>query len=133
MSRPPTTSRRDFLRASLLTSAVFGAETALSQPATRKAAENQGRAKNIIFMVSDGMNCGALSLAKLYRGLVEEKKSHWMQLYRERAVVRCLAETYSANSIVTDSAAAASAWGGGRRVNNGTINFTPDGAPLQPM
>jgi alkaline phosphatase len=134
MSRNTTTSsRRDFLRASLLTSAVFGAEPALSQTVTRKAAENKGRAKNVIFMVSDGMNIGALSLAKLYRGLVEEKKSHWLQLYRERAVVRCLAETYSANSIVTDSAAAASAWGGGQRINNGTINVTPDGKLLTPL
>ena len=116
-----------------MTSAVFGAEPALSQTATRKAAENKGRAKNVIFMVSDGMNVGALSLAKLYGGLVEERKNNWMQLYRERTVVRCLAETYSANSIVTDSAAAASAWGGGQRVNNGVINFLPDGTPLTPL
>jgi alkaline phosphatase len=133
MSPKPTTSRRDFLRASLLTSAVFGAEPALSQTGTRKAAANKGRAKNVIFMVSDGMNVGALSLANLYRGMVEEKKSHWLQLYRERAVVRGLAETYSANSIVTDSAAAASAWGGGQRINNGTINITPDGKRLTPL
>ena len=131
MSRPPSTSRRDFLRASLMTSAVFGAESALGQTGTRKAAENKGRAKNVIFMVSDGMNCGALSLAKLYGGLVEEKKNNWMQLYRERAVVRCLAETYSANSVVTDSAAASSAWGGGQRVNNGAINISAgDGKPV---
>ncbi len=134
MSRPASTSRRDFLRASLLTSAVFGAEPALSQSGTRKASENQGRAKNVIFMVSDGMNCGALSLAKLYGGLVEERKNHWMQLYRERAVVRCLAETYSANSVVTDSAAAASAWGGGQRGNNGAINISAvDGKPVTPL
>jgi alkaline phosphatase len=133
MSRPPATSRRDFLRASLLTSAVFGAEPALSRAGTRKAAENKGRARNVIFMVSDGMNIGALSLAKLYGGLVEERKNNWMQLYRERAVVRGLAETYSANSIVTDSAAAASAWGGGQRVNNGTINILPDGKLLTPL
>lgn len=133
MSPKPTTSRRDFLRASLLTSAVFGAEPALSQTGTRKAAENKGRAKNVIFMVSDGMNVGALSLAKLYRSMVEEKQSHWLQLYRDRAVVRGLAETYSANSIVTDSAAAASAWGAGERVNNGAINVTPDGKRLKPL
>ncbi len=134
MSRSPSTSRRDFLRTSLLTSAVFGAEPALSQTGTRKAAENKGRAKNVIFMVSDGMNVGALSLAKLYGALVEERKNNWMQLYRERAVVRCLAETYSANSVVTDSAAAASAWGGGQRVNNGVLNMAAaDGKPITPL
>ena len=133
MSRSPATSRREFLRASLMTSAVFGAETALSQTGTRKSSENKGRAKNVIFMVSDGMNVGALSLAKLYGAMVEGRTNHWLQLYRERAVVRCLAETYSANSIVTDSAAAASAWGGGQRVNNGTINILPDGQHLKPL
>lgn len=134
MSRTPTSSRRDFLRASLLTSAVFGAEPALAQNATRGSSENSGRPRNVIFMVSDGMNCGALSLAKLYGGLVLEKKNNWMQLYRERAVVRCLAETYSANSVVTDSAAAASAWGGGQRVNNGALNISPaDGSPIKPL
>lgn len=133
MSRPASTSRRDFLRASLLTSAVFGAEPALSQTGTRRSTENKGRAKNVIFMVSDGMNMGALSLAKLYGGLVEERKNNWLQLYRERAVVRGLAETYSANSVVTDSAAAASAWGGGQRVNNGVINILPDGNALTPL
>jgi len=132
MSRS-TTSRRDFLRASLLTGSVFGAVPAASLGATRKAAENQGRAKNVIFMVSDGMNLGALSLAKLYGSLVEEKSSHWLQLYRERAVVRSLMETFSANSVVTDSAAAATAWGGGERVNNGTINQRPDGSALVPI
>jgi alkaline phosphatase len=48
-------------------------------------------------------------------------------------VVRCLAETYSANSLVTDSAAAASAWGGGHRVDNGRLNITPDGVPRAPL
>lgn len=117
----------------MLGGAVLGSPGAYAAMGTRKAAENQGRAKNVIFMVSDGMNMGALSLAKLYGGLVAEKKSHWLQIYRERAVVRCLAETYSANSVVTDSAAAASAWGGGERVNNGTINMRPDGSQLTPL
>jgi alkaline phosphatase len=133
MSFSPTSSRRDFLRASVLGGAVLGNPGAYASMGTRKAAESQGRAKNVIFMVSDGMNMGALALAKLYGGMVEERKSQWMQLYRERAVVRCLAETYSANSVVTDSAAAASTWGGGERVNNGVINVRPDGSHLVPM
>ena len=112
---------------------MLGNSGAYASMGTRKAAESQGRAKNVIFMVSDGMNMGALTLAKLYRGMVEERQSRWLQLYRERAVVRCLAETYSANSVVTDSAAAASAWGGGERVNNGMINVRPDGSHLVPM
>lgn len=127
------TSRRDFLRASVLTSALFGGERALTGSEGRGVASNAGEARNVILMVSDGMNHGALSLARQYQGLVVQKESNWMTLYRERPVVRCLAETFSANSCVTDSAAAASAWGGGRRVNNGVLNILPEGGEVLPL
>ncbi len=133
MPHVPQTSRRDFLRASLLTGAVFGAENSLTAAGTRAAAANQGAAKNVILMVSDGMNHGALSLARQYQNLVAAKETHWSKLYRERPVVRCLAETFSANSCVTDSAAAASAWGGGQRVNNGALNVLADGKEVTPL
>ena len=84
-------------------------------------------------MVSDGMNHGALSLARQFQKEVFQRDPHWMRLYRERPVVRCLAETFSANSCVTDSAAAASAWGGGQRVNNGVLNMLTDGRPVQTL
>ncbi|HRQ88284.1 MAG TPA: alkaline phosphatase [Bacteroidia bacterium] len=129
----PSTNRRDFLRASLATSAIFGAETALTTATTRAAGANQGGAKNIVFMVSDGMNHGALSLARLFRANEGGGETHWSRLYREQPVVRALVETFSANSCVTDSAAAASAWGGGKRVNNGTLNVLPDGTPTRTL
>lgn len=127
------TDRRHFLKAALATSAVFGAETALTAKDTREAAENGGSAKNVIFMVSDGMNLGALSLARQFRELAGEGDTHWTRLYRERPVARGLVETFSANSCVTDSAAAASAWGGGQRVNNGVLNVLPTGGPVRTL
>lgn len=129
----PRTNRRDFLRASLATSAVFGVESALTTTTTRAAEGNGGRAKNVIFMVSDGMNHGALSLARQFHEREGRGETHWTRLYRERPVVRALVETFSANSCVTDSSAAASAWGGGRRVNNGTLNYLPDGTPVRTL
>jgi alkaline phosphatase len=48
-------------------------------------------------------------------------------------VRRALVDTSSANSLVTDSAAASSAWGGGRKVNNGAINLDPYGRPRTPI
>ena len=119
-----STSRRDFLKTAAISSAVFGGSTApiLAQE-TRKSADNRGLPKKIIFMVSDGMNHGALSLAQHSRSFFDGKSTNWTTLYRERPVVRALIETFSANSLVTDSAAPASAWGGGQRVNNGTINM----------
>jgi alkaline phosphatase len=134
MAGQPTTSRRTFLQAASVTSALFGAPAALLAQGTRTAGENRGTARHIIFMVSDGMNHGALSLAQHIQSIVYGQETHWTRLYRERPVVRCLAETFSANSVVTDSAAAASAWGSGRRCNNGALNITRDGqqwAPLQ--
>jgi alkaline phosphatase len=134
MSRSSFTSRRDFLRASILTGAVFGADSALSADATRKSSENTGKARNVIFMVSDGMNMGALTLARRFSTEVNGRETPWMTLYRERPVVRALMETASASSMVTDSAAAASAWGSGKRVKNGVLNVDPDtGKLLTPM
>ena len=92
------TSRRDFLRASVLTSALFGAEGALSGKEGRGVAGNGGEARNVILMVSDGMNHGALSLARQYQGLVVQEESKWMRLYGERRVGRCLVETCPAKS-----------------------------------
>ncbi len=127
------TSRRDFLRASVLAGAVFGAEKSLSASGTRLSAANRGAARNVIFMVSDGMNHGALSLSRQYQSLILRKEAHWNRLYREHPVVRSLAETFSGNSCVTDSAAAASAWGGGRRVPNGMLNILADGTEVTPL
>jgi alkaline phosphatase len=133
MKAHPSTDRRHFLKAALATSAVFGAENALSQETTRKASENAGKAKNVIFMVSDGMNHGALSLARQFRVASGGEETHWTKLYRERPIVRSLVETFSANSCVTDSAAAASAWGGGKRVDNGVLNLLADGGRVETL
>jgi alkaline phosphatase len=128
------TSRRDFLRSASITSAVLGAPVSqLTAAETRRAAENGRGPKNIIFMVSDGMNHGALSLAQHHHGRLKGGDTHWTKMYRERPVVRSLAETFSANSLVTDSAAAASAWGGGQRVENGRLNIGADGRPQTPL
>jgi alkaline phosphatase len=133
MTHAPSANRRDFLRAALATSAVFGAEASLTASKTRAASGNGGTAKNVIFMVSDGMNHGALSLARQFREGMGGGETRWTRLYRERPVVRALVETFSANSCVTDSAAAASAWGGGKRVNNGVLNVMPDGTPVRTL
>lgn len=42
-------------------------------------------------------------------------------------------DTASANSLVTDSAAASSSWGGGVRVNNGSLNVNADGTENTPI
>ncbi len=85
------------------------------------------KAKNIIFMVSDGMSSGTLNMADLYLNRKNGKGSNWLQLYKDQRISRALMDTASASSIVTDSSAASSAWGGGVRVNNGALNIGPNG------
>jgi alkaline phosphatase len=127
-------SRREFLKMSALTTSVFGAGASLAVGGTREAGDNKGTARNVIFMVSDGMNIGALTLARRYQHLIHGKDTPWMKLYRERPVVRALMDTASASSMVTDSAAAASAWGGGIRVHNGVLNYHPETKePVTPL
>lgn len=124
------TTRRQFLKLAGLGAAVFGGRSMHALGDTpRSAAENRGsgRAKNIIFFVADGMNLAVPTLANDLLQRDAGRLSNWMRLYRERPVVRALSETHSASSLVTDSAAAASAWGIGRRVNNGSINVTVEG------
>ncbi|TAF16949.1 MAG: alkaline phosphatase, partial [Verrucomicrobia bacterium] len=130
MSQPRSSSRRDFLKFAGLGSLVFGAGSAQALGAEgREASANSAKrqAKNVIFMVSDGMCFSVLTAAQTYLTRTEKRSSNWMKMYAERPVVRSLCETDSASGIVTDSAAAASCWGIGERIDNGVLNITPDG------
>ncbi len=91
------------------------------------------KAKNIIFLVSDGMSSGTLNMADLYLNRKFGKSSTWIQLYKDRKLVRALMDTASASSIVTDSSAGSSAWGCGYRVNNGVLNVGPNGEKYLPI
>lgn len=91
------------------------------------------KAKNIIMLVSDGMSTGTLNMADLYLNRKLGKGSNWLQLYRDNRVSRALMDTASASSIVTDSAAGSSSWGGGFRVNNGSLNVGPNGEMNLPI
>ncbi|MFA5556683.1 MAG: alkaline phosphatase [Flavobacteriaceae bacterium] len=89
--------------------------------------------KNIILMVSDGMSSGTLSMTDIFLNRKLGKSSNWMNLYHENKVSRALMDMASASSIVTDSAAASSSWGGGHRVNNGSLNIGKNGEEHIPI
>ncbi len=91
------------------------------------------RARNVIFMVSDGMSLGTLIMAERHQRRQAGRGTHWLGLYSRPEVRRGMMDTASANSLVTDSAAASSAWGGGVRVNNGSVNCAPDGRLSLPI
>lgn len=102
---------------------------------TQRANKNvfRGKAKNIIFLVSDGMSIGTPTMTDLLMQRKLGKESKWMNLYRENKVHHAFMDTASADSLVTDSAAAASAWGGGVRVKNGALNMGPNGIEYKPI
>lgn len=91
------------------------------------------KAKNIIFLVSDGMSSGTLNMADLFLNRTYGKGSNWLQLYKDNKVSRALMDTASASSIVTDSAAGSSSWGGGVRVPNGSLNVSASGENHLPI
>ncbi len=128
MSKNRTTSRRDFLKFAGAGSIILGATAVPALGASpRGSKDNIGLAKNIIFMVSDGMGLGTLCATHQFLKLKENRSSQWMKIYQDLPVVRSLCETHSATGLVTDSAAAASCWGIGERIENGVLNITPDG------
>lgn len=129
MSKTPL-SRRDLLALG----GVGLGTAALGLPAF--GFKNLGKpklAKNIIFLVSDGMPMSVPTMVDQYRQLMEGKESYWMWLTGQPYVVNALQSTRSLNSVVTDSSAAASTWGSGRRIWNGQINVYPDGTKLRTL
>jgi len=126
--------RRDFLRAGLAGSALLLGRPLHGAPEhPRPDRGHGGRARNVIFLVSDGMSLGTLTMAELYRRRHEDRGTHWLGLYERGDLRRALMDTSSANSPVTDSAAASSAWGCGHKVKNGSINIDPTGRPRPPI
>jgi alkaline phosphatase len=124
--------RRDFFKNGILTTIGLGAFASIPTiAATPKA--RIGQAKNIIFLVSDGMSSGTLNMADILLKNKEGRTSTWIKLYEENKVRRALMDTASANSFITDSAAAGSAWGGGMRVKNGALNIGPNGETPVPI
>ncbi|MFD3268914.1 alkaline phosphatase [Paenibacillus dendritiformis] len=75
------------------------------------------KAKNVIFMVPDGFSPAYAASYRLYKG----------ELSAMDSMLAGMVRTYSANSALTDSAAAATAMATGHKTNNGMIGTTPDG------
>ena len=112
--------------------AVFGAKSASASRA-HSAKYAKGKAKNLIFLVIDGMCTGTYGLAHHWSLRNQRTPLNWEKVYQYPKLVRALQDTASASSPVTDSAAAASAWGCGQRVMNGAINTDVKGASLKPL
>ena len=79
------------------------------------------------------MSSGTFTLADYFSRETRGHGLRWLGLCTRRDVAQALMNVRSLNSLVTDSAASASAWGSGSRVQNGMLNFLPDGRKLRPL
>lgn len=140
---PTQFTRRDLLKLTGLTAAAALAPSSLAscanastEPPSNKPAAASGKTpRNIIFMVADGMSTGIVTLADSFSRIVRDPKggTNWNRAMQSAQAHQGMVETFSLNSVVTDSAAAASAWGSGSRVNNGQINILPNNQTITPL
>lgn len=130
-------SRKEFLKSGALSTMALGPlllNGCSPNSNGSNTVEYRGEAKNIIFMVSDGMSAGTLNMADLIRRRHQGRTSNWIDLYNsDREFHRGLMDMASLDSPVTDSAAAGSSWGCGNRINNGAINTGPNGEQYKPI
>lgn len=120
-------------RRSILGLGALGASSLAFPAIHREPARRPKKAKNIIFCVSDGMSMGIPTMADHLSQILHGKHSYWAWLLQQDFAVRGLQDTRSLNSLVTDSSAAASAWGCGRRIWNGQVNMFPDDTKLRTL
>ena len=85
------------------------------------------KAKNIVFLVPDGMGLANVTAARIYAFGTSEKRLVFETLDRIG-----YQSTHSRNSLITDSAAAASACASGQKFNNGEISFHSDTGEYPP-
>ncbi len=145
-------SMDDFSRRGFLSASAFAAGTAAltmvrpssgnanAQDATfavpldpDRADDSFGRVRRVIFAVSDGMSMGTLTLADLYSKTVLGRETFWPRLMMRPDVRSGLCTTHSADSLVTDSAAAATAWSSGVKTYNKSIGYGMDQQTLTPI
>ena len=128
----PSNSRRNFLKTVAGVSVLTPFSTSFAEPLL-DSHKTIKKAKNLIFLVVDGMGRGTLSLANNFSNRHFNAPLNWVQLLNHKYVYSSLQDTASFDSYVTDSAAAASAWGCGVRVPNGRINVDAEGRSIEPI
>lgn len=107
--------------------------TAIAGPSSAKAKQaKQGRAKNVILFIGDGMGPAQVEASAFKAfGQKRDEKGNPMKLSFEQFPVMGYLTTFAANSFVSDSAAAGSALACGKKTDNGMISVLPDGKPMR--
>ena len=124
-------SRRDFIKTGALGSLLIGTGVFAGKACT--PVNLRGKAKNVIFLVSDGMSVGTLTMADQVLRRRDGRPSNWIRLLEEGRVRQANMDMEAANAIVTDSAAASCSWGCGHRVNTGSVNIGVNNEIYKPI
>jgi alkaline phosphatase len=130
----PNVDRRTFLKGAAAGAAAISlsaGHTARAQFGVSPASAPPAR--NVILLVGDGLDMGALPIAQLYCERKLGRNLHCIDWLREGGARRSLLDASCASDIVTDSAAAASCWSIGVRTNRDVLSITPDGQRPTPL
>ncbi len=126
-------SRRSFLKHATLLAGAGAGFPHLAHGADAASIAAAGSPRHLIHLVADGTSSGTLTLADYYARETRGRGLRWLELFGQPGVEQALMNVRSLNSMVTDSAASATAWGSGSRVKNGSLNILPDGRKLRPL
>lgn len=106
-------------------SIALGALIGTTMPTSNVEAQtnkiDNGKAKNVIFLIPDGYSASYATNYRWFKGQETLMDSMLVGMHR----------SYSANSEVTDSAAAGTAFATGVKTNNGMISTSPEGKELK--
>jgi alkaline phosphatase len=127
-------TRRGFLRGGSSLALGAAAFPSIGRSAEQAVASKPGqKPRRIIHIVSDGMSAGTLTSADHLSQMLRGRGLTWLALHNHPGAQAGWMNTRSLNSLVTDSSAAASAWGSGVRIINGVVNQAGDGTPLKTL
>jgi alkaline phosphatase len=126
-------SRKDFLKNSAAASALMMGAGLFTNGCSTNGTSRPGDAKNVIFLVTDGMSIGTLTSTDMTMRRKLGRISKWIDLYEKNKVRRSLMDVAPLDAIVTDSAASACAWGCGYRVPVRHINIGPNDEHYTPI
>ncbi|KAB8296072.1 hypothetical protein EYC80_008878 [Monilinia laxa] len=116
-----------FTWAVVATAAVIVLGVLLSQSYQSPKRTKQNGKRNLIFMVSDGMGPASLSLTRSFRQFQGDLPINDILQLDQHFIGS--SRTRSSSSLVTDSAAGATAFSCGRKSYNGAISMLPDHTP----
>ncbi|WP_207400948.1 alkaline phosphatase [Actinomadura roseirufa] len=98
----------------------------LGASASPQTHPRHGGAKNVIFINGDGMAAAHREAARLHLAGLDGQ----LEMDRLPASGQLTTSPHDPKSVITDSAAAATAWATGKKTYNGAISVDTDGKPL---